>query len=184
MLNKDMTKADIDEALKGKGDYVKIDYLDRFLKSNPPLEKKKYAYQKLAEVYEQRGMFLDAAKCYNSISLCSITFAEKIKSHVKEAELSIKGGNLHNADEAMKKALGESNSAERENVKKAIKEFYKKQAEAYEKDNRRSHALKIYEKLLLMGPSDQEREEIKAKLTKLYEQTGRLKDYFRLKGSK
>jgi len=155
MLNKDMTKADIDEALKGKGDYVKIDYLDRFLKSNPPLEKKKYAYQKLAEVYEQRGMFLDAAKCYNSISLCSITFAEKIKSHVKEAELSIKGGNLHNADEAMKKALGESNSA-----------------------------LKIYEKLLLMGPSDQEREEIKAKLTKLYEQTGRLKDYFRLKGSK
>ena len=64
------------------------------------------------------------------------------------------------------------------------KEFYKKQAEAYEKDNRRSHALKIYEKLLLMGPSDQEREEIKAKLTKLYEQTGRLKDYFRLKGGK
>lgn len=184
MLSKDMTKTDIDEALKGKGDYVKIDYLDRFLKGNPPLEKKKYAYQKLAEVYEQRGMFVDAAKCWNSIAIFSLTFAEKIKNYIKEAELYIKAGKFHESDEAVKKAIGEANSSERENVKRSVKEFYKRQAEAYEKDNRRSHAVKIYEKMLLMNPPQSERDEIKVKLMKLYESTGRLRDYFKLKGGK
>ena len=51
MLEKGMHKQDIDLVLEGKGDFIKIDYLNRYLKKMPPLEMRKYAYLKLAEIY-------------------------------------------------------------------------------------------------------------------------------------
>ena len=49
---------------------------------------------------------------------------------------------------------------EREEIVFSIKEFYKKQAEEYEKELKRNSAVKIYEKLLEMSISDLERKEI------------------------
>lgn len=181
MLNKDMTKVDIEEVLKSKGDFVKIDYLERFLKSNPPLDKKKFAYLKLAEIYEEKRMFVDAGKIYNTLAIFSVAFSDKIKHHIKEAEAYIKAGKFHDSDEAVKKALSDANISQKIEVKTTVKNFYKKQAESCEKDNLKNHAVKIYEKMLLMNPSEEEREEIKRRLMNLYEKTGKLKDYFRLK---
>jgi len=181
MMHKDMSKTEIEEAIKGKGDYIQISYLEQFLAMNPPHERRKFAYQKLAEIYDKKGMFTDAAKAYNAIALTSITFAEKINNYVKEAEFYIKAGNFHDVDNAVKKAFSEANTSQREDIKNSIREFYKKQAEAYERTNKRNHAVKIYEKMLLMNPSEETREEIKSRLLNLYERTGRLRDYFRLK---
>ena len=62
MLNKDMTKVEIEQVLQGKGDFVQIDWLSGLLKQKPPLDKKKFVYEKLADIYEKKGMLTSAAK--------------------------------------------------------------------------------------------------------------------------
>ena len=184
MLNSSMNKKEIEDFLNGKGDFVQIDHLTRFLtRDKPPLEKRKFVFEKLAEIYEKKRMFQEAAKMWNNISLSSLTFKEKMQSYVKEAELFIKAGKFDEADEAVKKALGDAHGPERDSVTKTIKAFYKEQALVYEKENRRSNAAKIYEKLLEMSITPQERQEIKEKLLPLYERLGRVTEYFTLKKS-
>lgn len=184
MLNKDMTKVEIDQALQNKGDFVKIENLTRLLKDQLPLDKKKFVYSRLADIYEKKGMITSAAKIYNNIAICSIAFSEKMKHHVKEAELYIKAGAFDAADDAIKKASKEANTIERDNIHSSIKQFYKRQAESYERNMRRSQATRMYEKLLEMNISELEREETKQKLMALYEKLGRLKEYFSIKDNK
>jgi len=183
MLNKNMSKHEIEEELSGKGDFVQLDYLTNFLKIEHHLDfsLKKFLYSKLAEIYERRNMLVDSAKMFDKLGLISIAFSEKIKNYVKETELYIKVGFFDRADEAMKKALNQANEMEKQDIYFAIKDFYKRQAEVYEKERRRNHALKIYEKLLEMNISDFEKQELKKKILELYEKLGKLKEYFLLK---
>ncbi|MEK6926041.1 MAG: hypothetical protein AABW50_02065 [Nanoarchaeota archaeon] len=183
MLTKEMNKVEIENYLKGKGDFVQIDHLTRFLTNKAlPTDKRRFVYEKLAEIYEKRRMFAEAAKTYNAIAIASVTFSDKTKNHIKEADMHIKSGSFEYVDAAMKKAMTEVGTAERNKIYSSIKEFYKKQAEVYIKDNRRNQAMKIYEKLMQMSISDMERTEIKGKLLNLYESLGRIKEYFALKG--
>ena len=172
-LDKNMQKSEIEKFLSTKGDFVQIDYLGRFLKENPPLAVKKFAYTKLAELYQNKAMFSAAAKMYDNLAILSIAFSEKIGHYVKETEMYIKSGEFINADEAMKKALGDSNASQRSEINFSVKDFYKRQAETYEKELRRGSAVKIYEKMLEMNISDSERAEIKGKLSALYAKLGK-----------
>jgi tetratricopeptide (TPR) repeat protein len=184
MLNKDMTKVEIEQALQDMGDFVKIDHLSQLIKEDLALDKKKFVYEKLADIYEKKGMITSAAKIYNNIALTSIAFSDKMKHHVKEAELYIKAGAFDAADDAVKKASKEANVVEKENIYISIKQFYKRQAEAYERNMKRAQAARMYERILEMNIRDNEREEIKTKLMVLYEKLGRLKEYFSLKDNK
>lgn len=176
-----MTKVEIEKDLEGKGDFVKIDHLKRFLEQDIAFETKKFVYFKLAEIYEKKGMFNDAGKIYENISMLSTSFSEKIQDYVKGAELYIKGGFFNRADESIKKAFSQANLAQKADIYIAIKNFYKRQAEVYERELRRSHAVKIYEKLLTMKISESEKQEIKDKLINLYEKLGRIKEYYALR---
>lgn len=171
-----MSKSEIEKELEGKGDFVQMDYLTRFLKDSLGIEMKKFVFLRLAEIYEKKGMFNDAAKMFNDAALISIAFSEKIKNHVKEAELHIKSGNFEKVDEAVKKAMRDANASQKAEILFVIKNFYKRQAEIYEKERRRNNASKIYEKLLQMKLSEQEKQEIKEKLLELYEKLGRSKE--------
>ncbi|HUS49691.1 MAG TPA: hypothetical protein VMZ91_05970 [Candidatus Paceibacterota bacterium] len=183
MLNKNMSKQEIEEELSEKGDFVQIDYLTNFLKKEHHLgfSLRKFLYSKLAEIYERRNMLVDSAKMFDKLGLISIAFSEKIKNYVKETKLYIKAGFFDWADGAMKKALNQANEMEKQDIYFAIKDFYKRQAEVYEKERRRNHALRIYEKLLELNVSDFEKQEIKKKILELYEKLGKLKEYFILK---
>lgn len=176
-----MNKQEIEDFLNSKGDFVKIDHLTRFLKEDIPVDIKKFVYLKLAEIYEKKGMFNEAAKMFDNIALLSIAFSKKIKNYVKEAGLFIKAGYFDRADEAVRKAMGEANASEKAEIHFTIKEFYKKQALIYEKEKRRNHAARIYEKLLEMSLGEEEKQEIKKKLMELYDKLGRVRDYIRLK---
>lgn len=176
-----MNKSEIEKELQGKGDFVKIDHLNRLLKQNPPIERRKFILIKLGEIYESKSMFSDAAKSYNGATIASLTFKEKIQYSVKEAELYIKASYLEKGEQAIKTALSHANSREKEEIITGIKSFYKRQAEVYEKEMRRNNAIKLYEKLLTMKILDFERQEIKERLMNLYEKTGKLNEYFKLK---
>jgi len=181
MLEKEMTKKEIENFLKGKGDFVQLSHLEIFLKKDLPLDTKKFVYLKIAEIYEKKSMFTEAAKICHNLAIISVAFSEKIKYHIKEAELYVKAGMFSRVDEAMRKAMNDANATEKAEILITIKNFYKRQAEQYIKEHRRNNAAKIYEKLLEMNISEIERKEIKENLLKIYEKIGKLREYYDLK---
>ena len=185
MIVKVSTKTELEEALKGKGDYVQIDYLSRLLETKAYHEAvKKLIYMKLAELYEKKSLYLDAAKLLEGVATTSTSSTDKMNFYLKAAEMYIKGSAFSRVDEILKRSLSDTGSKERENLHLAIKNFYRMQGEIYEKTNRRNHAVKIYEKLLDIRMPEAEKQEIKEKLLKLYENLGKLKEYFAMKGGK
>ena len=181
MLRIGMTKSEIEKELAGKGDFVQIDYLTRFLKEPLSMDMKKFVYLKLGEIYEKINMLRDAAKNYDSAAIISITFTEKIRHFMKEAEVCIRAADFEKAEEAVKKALAEANSVQKNEIYLTTKDLYRQQAEAFEKNSKKIHAVKAYEKLLEMRLSEAERKGLKEKLLDLYEKLGRRKEYFLLK---
>ena len=181
MLGSNLSKSDVEEKLIGKGDFVNIDYLSKLLKERLHRDTKKFVYLKLIEIYERTRMFNDVAKMYEGVASISIAFSEQIKNHLKATEFYIRAGFFDKADYAMRKALNEANAVERGEINFAVKDFYKRQAETHERELKRNHAAKIYEKLLEMSITDQERKEIKEKLMGLYEKLGRLKEFYAMK---
>lgn len=176
-----MSKSEIENELLGKGDFVQIDYLTKFLEENILLSMKRFAWLKLAGIYERKNIFGEAGKMFDNIALNSVAFSEKINNYVKEAELFIKAGIFEKSDRAMTKAMNQANASEKQNIYFSVKSFYKKQAEEYETERKRNHAVRIYEKLLEMNISDLERQEIKEKLFELYEKLGKFKELAGLK---
>jgi len=170
-----MTKKEIIDELMKRGVFIQIDYLNRFLEQNLSRDMKVFCYLQLAEIYEKMKLFGEVAKMRDKIALFSIAFSEKIKNHIKEAEMYILAGDFISSDEAVKKAKVCANSIEKNNISLSIKEFYKKQAQEYEREIKRNHASKIYEKLLRMNISETEKQEIKKKLNELYERLGKPK---------
>ena len=78
MLKPEMTKSEIERDLQGKGNFVQIDHLLRFIKEpGVSSEMKKFVYVKLASIYERKGMFFDASKSYNNAAIHCLNDLEK-----------------------------------------------------------------------------------------------------------
>jgi len=187
MLHKGMSKSQVEEELKDKGDFVKIDYLTKFLREELSLDLKKFVCLKLGELYEKTGMIDNASKMFDNAAGVSVAYSEKIKWYLKETELCIRTGNFEKVDEVVKKAMNQANASQKAEIFFQIKRFYLRQAEIYEMEVMRNKASKIYEKLLKMRLSSHEEKEIKEKLTLLYEKLGKFKekellDYSRKEG--
>lgn len=182
VLKKGMTIEEIDRELSGKGDFVQIDYMTSFLKLESTFEIRKYVSMKLSDVYEKRGMFSESAKIYEMIGEFAKGYAEQTKYFVRAAELYIMADLYPRADECIRKALRETKIKQQNEIEKNIKNLYINQAEKYLTEKRRSNSVKIYEKLLVMNISKDEREDIKKKLLGLYEELGRMREYYMLKG--
>ncbi len=182
MLNKDMQKSEIDKAIAGKTTYMQIYELNRLLKQDVPYDTKKFVYMRLAEAYEKNKMFYDAARCFETLAMIAIPFSEKIVYHTKEVEYFVKAGDFKAAETAMRKAMNDARPIEKNNIYLTVKEFYKKQASAYEKSDMRNNALKVYEHLFHMDLTQQEKKEVKEKLLFLYQKLGKFREYDMLKG--
>jgi len=182
MLRKDMHKLDIEVFLKGKGDFVQIDHLTRYLKLMPPIEMRKFAYLKLAEIYSTKEMYSSAAESFKSAAVNSVIFREKQENFLKEAKALIMAGKFDESDKALKKSLDEANSKEKESLYNELVSFYKKEIEKLEKKNKLGTLINLYEKFLRLKVRDSDKEEVKEKLLKIYEKLGRVKDYKILKG--
>jgi len=181
MLDKKMTKVEIERELKPQGDYVQIDNITRFLKQNPALDIKKFLYAILIEIYDRRKMFAEAADTCGRLTEIIINSDEKIVCLRKETEFFIKAGFFDKADAIFRRALSEMKASDRPKLNLEIREFYKRQADSYEKEKRRSLAVKTYEKILTLDVPEYEKKEINEKLVKLYKELGMVGEYMKLK---
>ncbi len=175
-LTKDMHKPEIESALEGKGDFVKIDYLTRYLKLMPPIEMRKFAYLKLAQVYIEKGMFIDAAKSFRNAAVNSVSFREKQENFFEEARSYVQAGKFDESDKALRRAMDEANKNEKEIIYTKILEAYKEEALKLEKANKPGGLVSLYEKMLRMKFPEADHEEIKEKLLELYERLGKIKE--------
>lgn len=182
MLTKGMSKSEIEKELKGKGDFIQIDYLNRFIAQKPPLHEKKFAFMKLIEIYQSKSMFNDVAKIYSNLSTLALSSQERGEYLIKETKAHIQSGRFDEADAVMRRAMEEVQIIKKTEIYEDIKKFYKQQAEQYERESRRNHAVKMYEKLLSMKISEQEKSEIKGKLLALYDQLGKFREHSVLSG--
>lgn len=180
-LDKNMQKHEIEEVLNRKGDFVQIDYLTDLLEQNPPLEIKQFTYERLAELYEKKGLYVEAGKMLENKALASTKFKEIVEEYKKASRLYLRGGDFDKSDKAMKKAIAEASESEKKQIYEEVKEFYREQAQEYERLRKRKNAATVYEKLMEMNISDEEREQIKNKLLDIYDKLGRVQDYFALK---
>ena len=178
-----MSKKEIEEEISKKGDFVQLDYLNRFVESRPPLEIKKFCYIKISEIYGRKSMFIDAGSFLEKAAESSISFSEKIVHFTKAGELFIKAGNFEKADYAFKKALHNANGAEKTKLNVEIKNLYKKYAEDAYVRNKRAIAIKFYDKLSSMESSEEEKEDIRKRLLELNEKIGNFKEAARFRKS-
>jgi len=181
MIAKERTKAEIEVKLSGLGDFVKIEYLENCLKLDLPFEVRRFVLEKLAEINESKNMFSEAARRISAAADITTTYQDKMRMFLKQAELLVKAGQYQQADETFGKALACGNNQEKIEAKTKFKEIYKKQAEMYEKGEKRINAMKAYEKLLSLTENKTEQIAIKEKLLKLYEQLGKMQNYFAMK---
>lgn len=175
-LKRDMHKDEVETALKNKGEFVQIDWLTRYLKLMPPIEMRKYAYLKLAQIYEAKKLFSDAARMYRNMALNSKGIKDKIENLNKETEAWIKAGDFFEADKSLKAAMEESTFKERDIIYANVLKLYKSSAEMLEKEMKRNQASKYYEKLLNMNVPENEKEFIKTKLAEIYSKLGKVRD--------
>lgn len=166
---------DIQEKLATMSDFLKIDYLESALKSNIDIEAKKFCHLKLAELYEQKKMFAEAAKNMLVLASFAITFKDQINSFMKETELWIKALRYEKADDSFKKALIAGNATQKQEMKNQIYQTYLSQAKMFEQTQRNSHAAKAYEKLLELT-DEEKRSLIKDKLFALYTRLGKIRE--------
>jgi tetratricopeptide (TPR) repeat protein len=184
MLTKDMKKADIEEILKDKGDFIQIDYLDRFIKDSPPIDMKRFAYEKLARIYLDRNMFENAALMFKNVAINSITFKEQQENYIKEAKCYIRAGRFDEVQNALKKAFAEANKKDRRKMYDEVVAYYKKTGEDYEKARLPGKSISLYEKLIRMKLTVEDKTYVRDRLIELYQKLGRTKDYNFLKSMK
>ena len=176
MQIQEKTRQEIENKLKTLSDFLKMEYLEECARQKIDINIKKFCSQELSKLYEARKMFPEAAKNMSSVAEMSSTYKDKMQAFIAETCLWIKAGNYEIADEAFQKALACGNTKEKQEIKNEIIGFYKKQAEEFEKINRNSNALKIYEKLLHLV-EDSEKLEIKRKILPLYTRLGKIHEY-------
>lgn len=182
MLSKFMHKKELEDEIQGKGDFIQIDYLNRFLKLMPPTDMRRFALLKLAEIYDRKEMYRDAAQAYESISIFSLTFSEKISYLVLEAKELAKGAHFDEADRAIRRAFTDTNATQKASVIAELKTFYKQQGDLLLRTNKTSKAALFYERLLRMDLKSSEKEEVKSGLIKIYEKLGKMDEVRLLKG--
>ncbi len=176
LLTKDMHKQDVEKFLEGKGDYIQIDHLTRYLKLMPPIEMRKFAYLKLSEIYLKKEMYSSAAEAFKNAAVNSVAFREKQENFLNEAKAYISDLKFDESDKALKKALDEANQREKEALYAEFLKFFRTEIEKREKQNQPGHLAKLYEKFLRLRIDEKEKEEVKVKLIAIYERLGKSKE--------
>ena len=176
------SRREIEAKLVSVGDYVKIDYLTRCLKSNLDFDTRRFVLMKLADLYEARRMFLEAGKMIISGAEINTTSVAKIADFMRSTDLFIRGGAVDQAESAFGKALAYADGIQRDRLKNQRKELYKKQAQEYVSKDRRKNAMDLYEKFISLPDLDLgEKREAQEVLLSLYDKLGKIREYGNLR---
>ncbi len=151
----------------------KIMYLESAIDvSGFNFEIKRFIWNKLSQLYEERTMFERAARAMSNKAGMDVLFRDKIDSYVTAAELFSRVGKIGSADEMFVRASRDANTEQKAKIKLARKNIYYISVKELEKKGKRASAVKFYEKLIKMNLGTDEKSEIKEKLISTYKALG------------
>ena len=179
-----ITKTEIERAVNGKDDFVKIDYLNRYLNQVDNFELKKFILLNLAVIHESKNMLPAAIRNITAAADIAITYKEKIELHMKIAELYIKARNFPMAENALKQAMYFAPEMEKLRLKSKYVDIFLKVAKDFETNNKLRQAIEIYEQILSSGLTEEKKMEVKNKLLEYYNKRGMIREYNKLKMNK
>ncbi len=162
--------------------FNKIIYLESALKSNFGIEAKRFIWQKISELYEERKMFEKAAKAMMGKAGFDITYSDKIDSYLRAGELYAKAGKVEDAEQMFVRALRDANDSQKNKIKLTMKNIFLVNAQELEKNRKSASSCKFYERLIKMNLDQKEKEQIKQKLITIYKSLGKFKEIELLEG--
>jgi tetratricopeptide (TPR) repeat protein len=155
----------------------KINYLESASNiSGFSFEIKRFLWDELARLYEERKMFERAARAMSNKAGMEISFRDKIDSYVTAAELFARVGKVDDADDMFVRASRDANTEQKSKVRLARKNIYSVSAKELESKGKRASAVKFYEKLIKMNLDEIEKTEIKEKLLATYKALGMFRE--------
>lgn len=181
MQVKENNRKDIEARFMSMNDFVKMDYLSSCLKNPLDFDTRKFVLIKLAELFENKGMFIDAGKYIRTAAEINTSRQNKIDDFLKAVGLFIKAGDYEEADITHKKMIPLLEEGQARQIEAKIKESYKVQGKLLIEKNKRKQAIDLYEELASMNLSNIERDEVQKKLLELYEGVGDVSSYRTLK---
>lgn len=175
------TRAEIDAKIKNMGEYVKMSYLQRAAKSQLDYDTRRFVLLELTKIYEQKAMFLDAAKTIRAAADITTTFKDKISQFMKAVEFNIRGNGFAEAERLFQQALALGNDREKWEMKQAYKKYHFGQAQTYLKSDRRNNAKELLQKMLSLDLTAEEKTQVQNILLDLYYKLGNVREYHALK---
>jgi len=173
-----LTKSEIDADVYGKGDFVQIDHLKRFLTRADSIDIKKYILLKLADINEKHNFFSDAARNLDEAAELAVTYKEKIEIYSKVINLFISSEQFDLADKTLLKAVAFSNTLrEKSNLQDTYVKKYEEIASKLISENKHRKAVDVYNKLYSMPQSPEKKEMFKQKLLSLYLKLGKTREH-------
>jgi len=173
------TKTEVQAKAEKMSDFLRMEYLENCTKKFMDKETLGYCFQELSKLYERNVMFPDAIKYLSRYEEIAVTNTEKRTAYLKEIELSIKAGFFDKVEFTHKKIKDITTPKEMREIEQKIIDLYKQEAAKFDRANKYSPALKIYEKLLQLARPE-EKLEIKRKLVFLYNKLGRVRESIEL----
>lgn len=181
MLHRSMHKEEIDNALRGKGDFVKIDELSDLLKQHISPGLRKIVSQELSDIYGRRCMYTDAGKMCENVALACTALSEQVQWYLKACIYYLQAGAFDRVDQVKRKISSEGTPADQRYFMLELKAHFSRQAKEYEEKRRQRHAMTIYEHLLEMNLNEEERAYVKERLMVIYEKLGKVREFLALK---
>ena len=176
-----ITKSEIERAVNGKDDFVKIDYLNRYLSHIDNFDLKKFILLNLAAIHESKNMMPAAIGNITAAADIAITHKEKIELYMKVVELYIRARNFPMAENALKQAMYFAPEMEKTRLKIRYADVFWNVAKEFETKEKGRHALELYEYMLSLNQSDEKKTEIKNKLLEYYNKRGMIREYNKIK---
>ena len=169
------SKSEIIAKAERMSDFLKMEYLENCTKKFSDADIQRYCFLELSKLYERNVMYPDAIKYLARYEEICPTNREKLLAYIKELEILIKGGLYDRVEFVYKKAKDISTPRELIDLDLRISHLYHEEAEKFDKLNKYTPALKVYERLLVLAKGE-EKIEIKKRLAYLYNKLGRVRE--------
>ncbi len=184
MQVREKTKEEITAKLSTmKTPLTRMDYLESIMKSDFPYDVQRLIFDELAKAYEERIMYDKAARVFSMKGGIEVTQNKKVEAYLRAAELFAKAWKIEEIEAMYVRALREAETNEKKReIKLAIKNIFLVNASELEKKQKRSGALKFYEKLMKIDLDESEKSQVKEKLIAIYKSLGKFREVAMLQG--
>jgi tetratricopeptide (TPR) repeat protein len=168
------TKEEILAEIKDKNDEIKLEHLEKMVKSmNYDQETRKQAFLLMADIYIKKMWWNNAARAYVNAADLAKTFDDKKDLFFRAGELFVRNGDYLTADDTFRKALVLAAKNDRKAVQDKSLEVYFNFARELEAKRMQTKAISIYNKILTLNLPVEKANEIRDKIAGLYDKIGK-----------